>query len=263
MIKNEAIQMMQSLDLTKYEAELYVALIQMKEGTASEISRIAQIPRARIYDVAQKLVSKGLIEIVNSRPLRYHALSVDLTLNKVMRRQERNISAARELLKQLEESPELDATQQGQFWIINGIDNIDARVEEMLNFSHGSILYVAQSASLVSAEIIEILSRKLGEGLEITLASPDVGTSTLLKERFPDSRFLSLPSMFSDQGSFGRLVISDGNRMLISTLTANMSSEIPSESAIWSDSPGFILTIGTLFCAVVDQSIAQVEDAVL
>ena len=45
--------------LTKREAHIYMALLQKKELTASEIASIIPISRTKIYEVIPNLVSKG------------------------------------------------------------------------------------------------------------------------------------------------------------------------------------------------------------
>ena len=48
------------LGLTRYEAKAYLTLIQRESYAASELAIEAGIPRQRIYDVLNSLVSRGL-----------------------------------------------------------------------------------------------------------------------------------------------------------------------------------------------------------
>lgn len=52
---------LQQIGLTKREAEVYLALLQRKEFTAPELTRITTITRTKIYEILQSLVHKGII----------------------------------------------------------------------------------------------------------------------------------------------------------------------------------------------------------
>lgn len=52
---------LQQMGLTKREAEVYLALLQRKEFTAPELTKITTITRTKIYEILQSLVHKGVI----------------------------------------------------------------------------------------------------------------------------------------------------------------------------------------------------------
>src|SRR5579862_3696484 len=62
-----------ALGLTGYEASAYIALTRRGEATASEVARIAKLPRQRIYDVLEGLVAQGLATVKPGRPAQYVA----------------------------------------------------------------------------------------------------------------------------------------------------------------------------------------------
>jgi sugar-specific transcriptional regulator TrmB len=51
---------LQQIGLTKREAEVYIALLQRKEFTAPELTKITTITRTKIYEILQSLVHKGI-----------------------------------------------------------------------------------------------------------------------------------------------------------------------------------------------------------
>lgn len=53
------------------EAKTYIALLDLKEANASEISKKSQIHRVNIYDILKKLEEKGLVSeiIINSKKI--------------------------------------------------------------------------------------------------------------------------------------------------------------------------------------------------
>ncbi len=51
---------LEQIGLTKREAEVYLALLQRKEFTAPELTKITTITRTKIYEILQSLVHKGI-----------------------------------------------------------------------------------------------------------------------------------------------------------------------------------------------------------
>ena len=66
---------LRQVGLTSYESEAYVALLQKRELTAEEISKMTSIPITRVYGTLEQLMEKGFSRIVQGRPKRFHAVS--------------------------------------------------------------------------------------------------------------------------------------------------------------------------------------------
>ena len=62
------------LGLTEYESKTLATLFRMGEAEAPAISRIAQVPKTRVYDVLDKLVGKNLVIEIRGRPKRYRGI---------------------------------------------------------------------------------------------------------------------------------------------------------------------------------------------
>ena len=78
------------LGLTGYEAKAYLALIRRDSSTAAQASRLAGVPRQRIYDVLASLVEKGLASTRPGRVVKYAAVAPELAVDALVarRRQE-------------------------------------------------------------------------------------------------------------------------------------------------------------------------------
>jgi sugar-specific transcriptional regulator TrmB len=85
------------LGLTSYEAKAYLALMRRDTFAAAEVSRLAGIPRQRIYDVLATLVQKGLASQRPGTPAKYAAVSPEFAI-------ERLLANRREELERLERS---------------------------------------------------------------------------------------------------------------------------------------------------------------
>src|SRR5919108_2096686 len=110
---NPTVERLTQLGLTSYEAKAYLALTRRGSATAAQVSRLAGVPRQRIYDVLASLVEKGLASSKPGRVVKYAATAPELAL-------ERLLSDHRQQLADLEQSvstmiEELQpAFQQGQ-----------------------------------------------------------------------------------------------------------------------------------------------------
>jgi len=74
------------LGLTEYETKTLSTILKLKEAEAPDISRLAQVPKTRVYDVLDKLIKRGLIIEISGRPKKYHGInpaeSINLLLNE-------------------------------------------------------------------------------------------------------------------------------------------------------------------------------------
>jgi len=74
MRKNLTIKSLDAFGLTSYETKSYLSLLEKRQLTASEISRLAGIPRGRIYDTLEHLEAKGLCQKVSDKVKLYSAV---------------------------------------------------------------------------------------------------------------------------------------------------------------------------------------------
>src|SRR5919201_4205444 len=72
------------LGLTSYEAKAYLALIRRDSSSASEVARVANLPRQRIYDVLASLVEKGLAAGRPGSPTKYAATPPEIALDRLV-----------------------------------------------------------------------------------------------------------------------------------------------------------------------------------
>jgi len=73
-----------SLGLTEYESKAILELTQKGSLEAPEISRNSTIPKTRVYDVLEKLESKGLVISLEGRPKKYQAIETEKIIEKLI-----------------------------------------------------------------------------------------------------------------------------------------------------------------------------------
>lgn len=77
-------ELLEKLGLTEYEAKTLGTLFKLKEAEAPEISRTAQVPKTRVYDVLEKLIHKNLIIEIKGRPKLYRAIEPQKAIDELL-----------------------------------------------------------------------------------------------------------------------------------------------------------------------------------
>jgi len=69
--------------LNSYEAKSYISLLEKNNLTAVEVSRLAGIPRARVYETLENLVIKGLSNLIPGKTKKYRAVNPEVLKEKL------------------------------------------------------------------------------------------------------------------------------------------------------------------------------------
>jgi len=89
-VLDDLIEFLQAASLSTYEINAFLALVQSSQInwlTAREISTKSHVPSGRIYEVLDDLRSKGMIEVIKSRPKKYQSLTLNKALDNLMTHQ--------------------------------------------------------------------------------------------------------------------------------------------------------------------------------
>lgn len=72
------------LGLKPYEARVYLALVDGKERSATEIVSVTGVPQPRVYSVLESLAAKGLVEILLTKPKKYRAVEPSVAIDRLV-----------------------------------------------------------------------------------------------------------------------------------------------------------------------------------
>ncbi|MFH0954957.1 MAG: helix-turn-helix domain-containing protein [Candidatus Micrarchaeota archaeon] len=92
MNEGNAVRLLIRFGLTEYEAKTLSTLFKLNQAQAPEISRLAEVPKTRVYDVLEKLVQKKLVMEVNGRPKKYMVVELDNALNQLVESKKNELS---------------------------------------------------------------------------------------------------------------------------------------------------------------------------
>ncbi len=104
---------LEQLGLTEYEAKVMDALFKLNESFAPQISRNAQVPKTRVYDVLDRLVEKKLIIEIYGRPKKYKVIPPEKAFTTLIEERKKELfeldDKSNQVLKELNSLKKPDA----------------------------------------------------------------------------------------------------------------------------------------------------------
>jgi sugar-specific transcriptional regulator TrmB len=99
-MKEKQIRNLIELGLNRYEAAVYIALLERGDYAPSRLAERAEIPRQRIYDILNSLEQKGFCSLKSTRPRIYTGIEPKIALNQYLSSRNREL---REEFSRIEE----------------------------------------------------------------------------------------------------------------------------------------------------------------
>jgi sugar-specific transcriptional regulator TrmB len=130
---NGIILKLEQLGFSPYEAKAYYALLRKHPANGYEVSKIAKIPTAKVYETLQRLKQKGTV--IEAEPGRFYPLQPATLMARL--RQEYTV-AMEELEAQLqgtEPLPDIELTMN-----VNGYDAVIERAVGIINSAERSLM---------------------------------------------------------------------------------------------------------------------------
>ncbi|WP_148416242.1 TrmB family transcriptional regulator [Haloferax sp. KTX1] len=230
--RSVAIEQLEQFGLSAYAARTFVALTGLGIGTAADISEVSEVPRTRVYDAVDELRERGLVDVQQSSPKKFWAVSAETTCQKFEREMRQRTSLLMASLQELGTAQRKQ--EQRGVWTVDGQSAVTDRVLEFIGGADDELVYMTVE-ELLTEDIVEALSEAARRGVTIRLAgvSPDVQDT--LHEEIPDAELFDTLWVWSDTPA-GRLMMVDGTQTLVSVLVNGrdaVPSDSRSETAIW------------------------------
>lgn len=228
--EHEAIESLEQLGLSNYEARVFVALQKLGTGTAREIHQVADVPRSQVYGAADELEERGLVEVQQSTPKRYRPVSLDAARSRLTERIEHEKERAFDYLETVQRNQRGEETRD-DVWTVRGRDSVDDRTIDLARQATDWLVFAAADPSSVPDALVETLHDRAAAGVDVLVVSenPEV------RARFADEPFTVGEPMHEPPTDFmGRVLLCDGNVVLLSVLADADLPGVTEETAIWS-----------------------------
>lgn len=155
------------LDLTKYQTELYKALLRIKRGKVSEIAEEAGVPRNKAYSALESLYEDEFISISSKKPLKYSIVDPKAVLKSKIDRKIDSLESLKEnVVPNVSEFKESSSGRDSNVSILRGRDLFFARMKEQLRNSEKSVLATI-GTSRIDAELLKIEKEATSKGVDM------------------------------------------------------------------------------------------------
>jgi hypothetical protein len=247
---------LKSLGFTRYEALVYVALLGMEAGTATEIHESSRVPRASVYPVLDRLVEKNLVTVSNTAPKRFSAIPPEEGIGNLLSRIEGDARRAKEILSEIYRSRiTVEKGDQELIWSIHGEEKIIPRLRDLVGRAKRRVQVITGWPFLERVLLPEL--KQLGPSIEVEVVSDrwegpvPAGMKVRVRGRPP---FVQGHARLQPPETHGIFII-DGEKAMV---VMGVLEEAP--AALFSESPGFlrffsqIWSLNLAMTAGVDQS---------
>ena len=242
-VKREVLEGLKGIGLNLYERNLYAAILIKKVATASELSELSNVPRARVYDVLESLAQKGFVVIQHGSPFRYVVVepkeAFENLRTKLLRDAEQQSKRLEELknsriMKDMMEIYEKDLeliSPENFSGIIKSSDKIKMHLRSLLGKtnSYANILTSEKGLEDLLSHTRHFNKLKKNN-VDIRILAPiTTKTRALISELSPYAEVRDISDIKSP---YGKLHIFDGEHVLFG-LTNDKQVEPSQEIAFW------------------------------
>ena len=197
MREEEARASLETLGLTRKEADAYIALVRSGASTAADVSRLLSVQYPAVYRILHSLQGKGWVEASRDRPNLYRARNPRVVAEQARQAHADEIVAAAERTAALgdEFRAKLRATE-ADLYLYKGPEGVTNKLREVVLSASGEILVI--SPFPIDREVLRILLGTLrrsrqrsrvvlnrGNDRDVEALAGELGGSIRVELRFP------------------------------------------------------------------------------
>ncbi len=225
-----ALERLQQLGLSQYEAQTLVSLVRLETGTAKDIAQVDDVPRTRVYEAAERLHELGLVDIQHTTPRKFTVISQESIVRTLEVRRENTITDLAENLEEI--GPAEPRREQFGAWTVTGREAVAARTDEFIADAEEQIVYMTVDDRL-TGEHLDRLAAAEDDGVDIYLAGVSEDVKERIEDRVPSATMFDTLWAWRDTPA-ASLLVCDEQTALVSALTETSSGgQNVEETAIW------------------------------
>ena len=237
-VVEECVDVLQSFELTEYEAKSLVALSRLRTGTAKEVAEVADIPQARVYDCMETLSDRGVVSIQQSKPRRFRAAGSDPTVDALERRCRERLDRLRNLFPRLEAPTEDE--ESADVWVMEGSIEVSERLGELIRGADTAVLLALATEDLLTESLLSALDSAASRGIDVVVGSPGEPIRDRVSETAATARVVETWTWWEEYpvrpGAVSAVLMVDSRSMLVSADAATSLPGVSNHRAVWTDS---------------------------
>ena len=177
-----AVEQLEQFGLSAYAARTFVALKSLGTGTAKDVSGVSDVPRTRVYDAIDELHERGLVDVQQSSPKEFWAISAGTAGQKFEQEMDYRLSILSTALAELE--PASRSEEQKGVWTVDGQPAVTDRVIEFVQGADDEIVYMTVE-DLLTDDVIDALGTAAERGVTISLGGVSSNVQDRIKAEIP------------------------------------------------------------------------------
>ena len=243
--ENEAVELLEELGLTEYEARCFVALSRVRKATAKQISELSDVPRSRVYDAVDRLHRRGLVDVQQSDPREYQAIPTDEALETLREQYDTTLSQLDDALGDLRKSEDLE---ESGAWAIADHEHVTNRIDSLLGDADEEIYALVTDERAAERRLRHEMADACDRGVDVFVETPSVDLADRFREDIPEAT-VATTTLAGDTASveekwLSRIVMVDRRSMLMGALTDGARPGSARETAIWASGSDHGLVVG-------------------
>jgi sugar-specific transcriptional regulator TrmB len=192
---DELTDVLEDAGLSPYQAEAYVALLELGTASATDVAESCDVPDPRIYDVLRDLESKGYIETFQQDSLTARARDPKGVLEDLRSRSTRYLDAA-ETIEERWNQPEISDHEVS---IVKRFETVLSRARELIEAAENQIQMGVNTEQFYELE--PALRQAMDRGVDIKLSictnpEDDIPTREELEGACSEARHRAIPAPF-------------------------------------------------------------------
>jgi sugar-specific transcriptional regulator TrmB len=241
MEKVEILHILQSLGLSDYESKVYFSLVLLGPAKASEISKQAEVPRAKIYEVLESLIEKQLAEVSQERPKLFKAIEPEIAVKAMVSKREEELKVlkqkAKDLMKEFHALPREKELVEG-IWEQNGEKAIDVlnKLAEMIKRAKNYAIFITRDFS-TSPILKESIKDCLKRNVRLKLICMGLNKENFYRAKWYIDQ--KIPIRVFETKVHPRILVVDGKEVAM-RLDKNPLAKRFEFKSIWSSDPSFV-----------------------
>ncbi|MBU4493132.1 MAG: hypothetical protein KKA61_02080 [Nanoarchaeota archaeon] len=141
--------LLRQIGLTEYEVKAYLALLKTEPTTAYKLGKLSGIPTGRIYDVADNLVSKGMIAVLSGRPKYLKAINPKIAVSALLTKKENEWKKNKEQINKIINKLEKKKIQEEPITLSKGRESFYYNILDLHNIAKKELLTIVGGLTAV------------------------------------------------------------------------------------------------------------------
>ena len=164
------------IGFSEYEAKVYIALVQLGGGTATEISKVSQVPTNRVYQTLDRLQDKGYVkgQIGDSIANFYMPEDPETVINQIEDYYKEHFENAKMRLSAIWERAK--RIEFPTIWTLRGNRSVYGSIKEYLQNSQEYFYLTTDTLfDLKEYDLLDLIIDKQNEGTDVRIITSSTG----------------------------------------------------------------------------------------